>query len=114
MEEPAQVVRGGSWNRSPQASFLLAPIVQVSPKALAELVFKGLLRQTFVRPCIRRIPRRERATSGLQVCIWVLIAGFAVLGISRNAVSAGLSLDLSQVAHKGMSADLGAIGRIAT
>jgi hypothetical protein len=61
-----------------------------------------------------RILPRERAGSGLQVCIWVLIAGFAVLRISRNAVSAGLWVDLSQVAHKGMSADLGEIERMAT
>src|SRR5229473_811649 len=47
----------------------VALIVQVSPKALAGLLFEGLQRQTFVRPCIRRILRRERARSGLQVCI---------------------------------------------
>jgi len=40
------------------------------------------------------------------------MAGFAVLRISTNAAKAGLSADLSQVAHRGMSGDLGVIGRM--
>jgi len=40
-----------------------------------------------------------------QFSIWAQIAGFAFLRILRNAMRAGLSADLSQVAHKGMAAD---------
>ena len=49
-----------------------------------------------------------------QFSIWALIAGFAALRISRNAMRAGLLADLCQMAHKGMAADLGVIGRILT
>src|SRR2546426_374551 len=42
------------------------------------------------------------------------MAGFAVLRISTKAASAGLSADLGQVAHRGMSADPGVIGRMIT
>src|SRR2546430_2115882 len=66
--------------------------VRCSPNALAGLVFE----ESQSRDVSSGASSSESATSGLQVCIWVLIAGLAVLRISRNAVSAGLSVDLSQ------------------
>src|SRR3989449_9045246 len=52
--------------------------------------------------------------SNRQASIWVLIAGTAALKMSRNAARAGLSADLRQVAHSGIRADFGVIGRMTT
>jgi hypothetical protein len=73
----------------------------------------GIYEKKTIEP-LRQLRRSARLSRGLHVSICDLMAGRAVLKISRNAVSAGLCADLSQVARKGISADFGVIGRMAT